>query len=102
MLNSEELPDYIFRELLPVSKLYQDEKSLNKINTLHICLDDSGMVSKGTISSFINKVKGIIRHDECCYLEVEGPIWLPPEKSVRIIITTKYDDPYDHLLTEPE
>lgn len=100
MMDLEELPDYIFNKLLSASKLYQDEKSIEKVNTFNLHLNDSRTILKSSLSAFISKVKGTIRHDESSYLEVEGPICVKQtcflsgrdHDHIKIIVITKYDD----------
>lgn len=101
MFNIAELPDHIYKELSSVSKLYHDEKNINRVNTLDIHINDSETVVSNIVTSFISKVKGIIRRDECAYLEVEGIYTLQTcyvsnvmHNHAKIIVTTKYDDPY--------
>jgi hypothetical protein len=98
-MNPEELTDYIFNELLSVSKLYQDDKSLEKVNTLNIHLNDSGTIVKSALSTFLSKVKGIIRHADSAYLEVEGPFYVKQtcflsnteHDHLLVVVITKYD-----------
>jgi hypothetical protein len=99
MIDPEELPDYIFNELLPASKLYHEEKKYERLHILNIHINESVAISKTAVSSFVNKVKGVIRRDECCYLEVEGPLYITQtcfictneHTHVQIIVVTDYD-----------
>lgn len=103
-MDPEELPDYIFNELLSASKLYHDDKSLKKVSTFNLHLNDD-IVLRSAVSVFLNKVKGVIRRDECAYLKVEGPFYVDQtcflsgtdHKHIQILVTTKYDDSFTDL-----
>lgn len=105
MMDPDELPDFIFNELLPVSKLYRDDKSIEKIHTFNIHLNESNTIVKTALTAFLNKVKGIIRYDECSYLEVIGPHYVKQtcfltstnHDHIQVIVKTRYDDPYSDL-----
>lgn len=100
MMDPNELPDYIFKELLPASKLYLDEKKLDKTHIFNVHLNDSKTILITALTTFLNKVKGIIRHDESGYLEVFGPIYIQQtcflskmvHDHIQITVITKYDD----------
>jgi len=87
LLAPEDVSDYIFQELAPISRMYDhsgvwgvwgfmdtDNKRTNILN-IHIA-NEYDVIPRETILPFITKNKGIIRRTESSYLEVEGPFYI--------------------------
>lgn len=97
LLAPEDVSDYIFQELAPVSRMYDhlgvlefshaktpvetekpiviNEMANKRTNILNIHMKEGeyDVILREAILPFITKTKGIIRRTQSSYLEVEGP-----------------------------
>ncbi len=71
MISPEQVTDYIFSKLCPVSSFYIETYKNPKKTVLSLPKDS---ITISDIDMFVNKMKGIIRKSESCDLEIEGPI----------------------------
>ena len=81
LLAPEDVSDYIFQELAPVSRMYEhldiNEMANKRTNILNIHMKEGedDVILREAILPFITKTKGIIRRTESSHLEVEGPFY---------------------------
>lgn len=81
LLAPEDVSDYIFQELAPISKMYDHVDSSDtankRTNILNLHIEkEFDVIPKEAILPFITKTKGLIRRTESSYLEVEGPFYV--------------------------
>jgi hypothetical protein len=71
MISPEQVTDYIFSKLSPISSFYIETHKNPKKSVLSL---PKNSITITAVDMFITKMKGIIRKSESCDLKIEGPI----------------------------
>jgi len=74
MIGYDDVSDYIYKELEPVSHFYDGAEYSKRVNTLNLHYSAESTVPKNAMNSFITSMKGVVRRSESSYLEIVGPI----------------------------